>query len=224
MMFIFDSKEAMMESEHKVGRSLVWLLIAVLLLDTAAQATYDSTYLAASNYGANGWEGRRPYTQNDIVAYVEYAVYDRNKIDFPSVFGDVGSGQYIYAYQAFNINTSPTAESIATFELLITGKPSATSGITSKEDITDISSKDIKTNHEIDTFKWTFETGMFIFDKHSWLMVFSSDSGPVQGDFKLTTQDNGAAPPTPDVPEPATLAMLAVGMIGLMRKRKTQKS
>jgi len=200
------------------------LLTVMLLLSTAAQATYDSTFLAASNYGNNGWEGRRFYNQNGVDAFVEYAVYDRNKINFPSIFGDVGTGQYIYAYQAFNINVSLTAESIMTFELLVTGKPSATSGITSKIDPTDFSGKGIETTHEIDTFKWTFKDGVFVYDKHSWLMVFSSNSGPVEGDFKLTTLDNGDAPPAPQTPEPATLALMAAGAIGLMRKRKTQKS
>lgn len=224
MMFIFGSKEAMMKGEHNVRRGFVWLLMAVLLLDTAAQATYNSTYLAASNYGSDGWEGRRYYNQDGVDAAVEYAVYDRNKINFPSIFSDVGSGQYIYAYQAFNINFSPTAESIMTFELLVTGKPSATSGITSKIDPTDFSGKDVETTHEIDTFKWTFESGVFVYDKHSWLMVFSSNSGPVDGDFKLTTMDNGDDIPTPEAPEPATLAMLAAGAIGLMRKRKALNS
>jgi hypothetical protein len=53
-------------------------------------------------------------------------------------------------------------------------------------------------------------------------MVLSSDKGPVKGDFKLTTQDNGDALPTPETPEPATLAMLAAGAVGLMRKRKAR--
>jgi hypothetical protein len=103
-----------------------------------------------------------------VNAAVEYAVYDRNKINFPSIFSNVGTGQYIYAYQAFNINVSPTAESIMTFELLITGKPSAASGITSKIDPTDFSGNDVETTHEIDTFKWTFKDGVFVVDKHSW--------------------------------------------------------
>lgn len=204
----------MMKMVHKKIKVL-GLFTVMLLLSTTVQATYVPTFLPVSNYN---WEGRSNYTQNGVNAIVEFAVYDTKAISFPGIFGDVGTGQYVYAYQAFNINASSTAESIATFELL-GGSPSAASGIGSRND----GQGGLVPTNDGASFVWKFENGVFVVNKHSALMVFSTNAKPKAGSFQLTTQDNGDAPPTPNVPEPATFAMLAAGAIGLMRKQTARK-
>jgi hypothetical protein len=206
-----------MNKHNRIQGKLSGMLAVMLLLSAAVQATYTSTYLPVSNYG---WEGRTYYTLNGVNATVEYAVYDNKASQFPSLFSGVGTGQYVYAYQAFNTNFNSTAQAIATFEL-IGGNPAQASGIGSKDDG---HSGIVPTNNGA-SFVWNFANGVFVVNEHSVLMVFSTNAKPKEGSCQLTTTlDNGDKPPTPETPEPATMAMLAAGAIGLLTKRKTQKS
>ncbi|MBN1391573.1 MAG: PEP-CTERM sorting domain-containing protein [Sedimentisphaerales bacterium] len=197
------------------------LLTVLLSLQATAKAGY---YLPESSL----WQGARFYNENNVDAYVEYAVYDTASATYHDTldglidgFANPGSGQYIYAYQAINLGSS--LPPIATFELL-GGNPSAADGIGSLDDGY---GGLIPTNDGV-SFLWRFDNGVFVANEHSAFMIFSSNSGPVAGSFKLSTLDEyGDEPPIDnlqtDVPEPATVALLAAGAWAIIIRKKDQK-
>ncbi|MBU1260802.1 MAG: PEP-CTERM sorting domain-containing protein [Planctomycetes bacterium] len=205
-----------MKNKHTKRPKLVGLFMALLLLQAIAKAGY---YLPESSL----WQGARYYNENSVYAYVEYAVYDTASANYHNTldgltdgFVNPGSGQYIYAYQASNLGTGLLP--IAMFELL-GGNPSLADGIGSQDDGF---GGLIPTNNGA-SFIWTFTNGLFVVNEHSAFMVFSSDSGPIAGSFRLSTEYGDEPPinnPLTDVPEPATVALLAAGAWAIVIRKK----
>jgi hypothetical protein len=185
----------------------------LLLLQTAAQAGY----LLPSE--GSIWDGSRIRNVDGVNAYVEYAVYDTDSTAYKNSLDSIdnlGTGQYLYVYKV--LNTGDGLLPISVFEL-IGGNPALANGIGSQADG---SGTDIVPTNDHASFTWKFEKGAFTYNKQSAFLVFSSDHGPKTGNFKLSTLgDSGEEPPVGgETPEPATMAMLAAGAIGLLAKRR----
>jgi hypothetical protein len=214
----FSESEIVMN--QNCTKKFIWLgLLAVLLLSQAAvKAGY---YLPPSSL----WQGSRFYNQDNVYAYVEYAVYDTAAADYHSTrnglidgFPNPGTGQYIYAYQIINLGTS--LPPITAFSLL-GGNPAVANGIGEQSD----GSGGILPTNNGTSFTWKFDNGTFVVDAHSAFMVFSSDKGPIAGTLKLSSlTESGNEPPTNGgnnpVPEPTTMAILASGVFGLLTRKK----
>ncbi|HBG25470.1 MAG: hypothetical protein A2Y10_01555 [Planctomycetes bacterium GWF2_41_51] len=189
--------------------TFIWAFVLIAMLQSAALATY----LPESSL----WQGGRYYSQNNVSAYVEYAVYDTQSGNYPDGFVNPGSGRYVYAYQIFNIGSTALAP-IATFELM-GGNASAANGIGYQDD----GQGGLAANNDGSSFIWTFTNGLFVSSEHSAFLVFSSDSGPIAGSFSLSTQ-YGDAPPvnqsSTEIPEPASVSMLCLGICCFLRKKK----
>jgi hypothetical protein len=166
------------------------------------------------------WDGSRVFKQDNVNAYVEYAVYERGLTGnpFQGLGEAVGTGNYIYAYEIKNLGGTDLPP-IAMFEL-IGGDPQKATGIGSIK----IVDSDIEAANNGGSFEWYFNGGYFIANEKSAFLVFSSDYGPVAGTFKISV-DAGDPPPvnggseTP-TPEPASLALLAAGALGILRRTK----
>lgn len=168
------------------------------------------------------WQGARNYQDADagINAYVEYAVYD-SSAGLPAGIVHQGSGQYVYAYQIFNLGTG--YDPITTFKLL-GGDPSAASGIGYQND----GQGGLVPLNDGESFLWRFGLGEFVAYEHSAFLIFSSDSLPIAGTLSIsnTLDDYGNEPPingdeviTESIPEPATLTMLTIGAFFKFRKK-----
>ena len=214
-----------MRNKHTKKLKWLGLFTVLLLLQATVKAGY---YLPESSY----WQGARYYDQNDVYAYVEYAVYDTESDNYRGTrdglkdgFVNPGSGRYIYAYEVYNLGSGLLP--IAVFELLGGDPCQADEGSIGYQD--DGYGGVIPSN-DGESFVWRFdEDGVFVANKHSAFMVFSSDFRPVAGNFKLSTLgEYGEEPPviTPEdelplsVPEPATVALLAAGAWELIRRKK----
>jgi hypothetical protein len=206
----------MMErSKHSITLAILGLFTAMLLLPTMVQA-------ALILPGGSFWQGGRNYNQDGVKAFVEYAVYDTTSDAYLNTSDKItnpGAGQYLYAYQVFDLGTA--LDPIAMFKL-VGGNSTSASGIGSARDGTNV---DIVPTNDGASFVWNFANGLFVVNKHSAFMVFSSNKGPVSGSFQLSTTPSDYGDDTPvdgdgDVPEPATMVMLAAGAIGLLAKRR----
>ncbi len=207
-----------MKNECSKKLKLCGMIIVLLFLQASVNAGY---YLPESSL----WQGARYYNQDNVYAYVEYAVYDTASADYHSIFdGELdgfenpGSGQYIYAYEILNLGSD--FPPITAFTLL-GGDASLASGIGFMDD----GDGGLMGTNDGSSFVWEFENGIFVVNEHSAFLVFSSDSGPIAGDFEISTLDEyGDEPPTngqgEDIPEPATMSLLAAGIWALARKKK----
>lgn len=199
-------------------------MVLLLIMQTAVQAGY---YLPESST----WQGGRNYETDDVKAYVEYAVYNAAK-GLPTGITNPGTGRYVYAYQIFNYGAD--FDPIKTFKL-IGGNPIEATGIGYQND----GKSGLIPDNDDDAFVWRFTNGTFIADQHSAFLVFSSESGPVAGNFSiLTTLDNygdelptnlsegvdgpgpGATAEYSSAPEPTTITLLSMGVLGLLKRRK----
>jgi hypothetical protein len=193
-----------------------------LLLQTIAKAGY---YLPESST----WQGSRYYNENNVYAYVEYAVYDSEASNYYPVldgqadrFPKPGTGRYIYAYQVLNL--SSTLPPIATFKLL-GGDPSAADYIGYVDD----ENGGLVPDNFGGSFIWEFTNGYFTANEHSAFMVFTTDSAPIAGEISISTEYGMEPPISPDavtadaasIPEPATIALLSIGAF-MYRKKFTK--
>lgn len=208
-----NERQVTVRTKHTKKLKWLGLFTVLLLLQATVKAGY---YLPESST----WQGARYYNQDNVYAYVEYAVYDTTVGNYHSVldglidgFANPGSGQYIYAYQVLNLGSS--LPPIAMFELL-GGNPSMADGIGYQDD----GYGGVIPFNDGESFLWRFENGIFVANEHSAFMVFSSDGRPVAGDFKLSALDEYGDEPPVNTPEPATVALLAAGAWELIRRKK----
>ncbi len=205
------------------------IMFALLMVIIGVQTASAALYLPDSSWAesVHDWQGTRTFVQGALTGYVDYTVYKQDYIGNTTeenafVQSTDLTGDYIYAYQIFM--DASQANSVKYFQLLTsesTALASAFADVTSIDD----------SNDGVDTFgadsngKWYFEGGALVDGKHSFFLMFSSDEGPVAGRFQLATHDSipVGGDTEGQVPEPATVAMLAIGGMSLMRaKRKKQ--
>lgn len=200
----------MMITKNKL---MLGLLAVMLLSFSPVMAAFTPVYLPDSSL----WDGARMYAKDGVNAYVEYAVYERSQGN-PFTNSDVGDGAYIYAYEVQNLGRDLLP---ITFFMLLGGDPSNANGIGSIQ-----MPLTIKPSNDGSSFVWNFDNVIFSADNRSAFMVFSSDSGPIAGAFRLgTLHEGGDKPPVIDTgdattPEPATMALLAAGAFLIRRKNK----
>jgi len=191
------------------------LLIVVALLTQNASALLTSSY----------YDGSVEYqTEEGLSGRLYFAVYDTQDPEHGDEYMDSGieeipgTGQYIYAYQLTNSIFS--AGDISHFGILdaegnAIGE-SLINGTSAQDDGTEgIAPSPIVSEHQGE-WEWTFDGGYIAQGEHSWFLVFSSDQNWTGGTYEITGPGDLPVP----VPEPATLALLGLGMTALITKRR----
>jgi len=187
-----------------------------------AMALYYSTY----GY-ENKWQGYKNYNQDGIDMTLSFNVYDSvaNPTEFTWSGAATQNGRYIYAYQIINHSDS---QDIGLFSLLDkSGNPLAQQIMHSTCSQSDGSVLSVAPSPQVSTeqgiWAWSSVSGELLSaGENSWYLIFSSNNAPVKGSFKVEAS-SGTEPPTPDVPEPCTLALFSAASALLASKRSRKR-
>lgn len=183
--------------------------ILILTADAALEFLPESSY----------YEGSTTYsivTEDGILfGRIDFAVYDT--WTYPDEFvGEDGfenptDDRYIYVYQIFN-DEIYSDEEVSYFTLLNI-EDAQVSGTSSQDDLND----GVEPAECPDEGVWDFE-GSFIYDgDHSAFLVLTSNTGWVPGTYEILT--GGSDVPVPDIPEPASIALLGTAGLLIFVKR-----
>ncbi len=213
-------------------RNVVMIMLGVLLVsvthaDLLRSDLPDSTYYSGQHdryYDLGGGQ--------NLLVHLEFAVYNGSQAqDIQAWTGHAGSADFVYAYQVFcdssnaagltmfsltGINPASIADvqnDIGENEYLDDGIPTQSGGVapTSSE-----------FNESVTEAMWQFEAGELVQGDQSWFLFIYSNNDMVAGDFNVQqlADDDIPVPGDNEVPEPATLALLACGAILSLRRKK----
>ena len=218
-------------------KALKWSINLVLLLFVLASAQQvQAAPLPVSSYATaqNNWQGSKFYNQTvaggTLSGRIDYAVYDSQSLQNSAETAFVNSvesvmpnmARYLFTYQLSN-NLSDSEAPLAYFEIF-----------NLQETVLNVSSQNIGAKDDSaggieptssgleqggTRVVWNFAGQLLLEGNHSWYLVLSSDSGPVEGGYAVGSSDSDIPAP---IPEPGTIALLSSGalMIAGRRKRK----
>jgi hypothetical protein len=201
----------------KVKKNINFLCVLIVV----GALTQNAMALPYSTYGVdNGWQGYKNYSKDGINMTLVFNVYDTAA--HPTEFTWLGGAakpstdRYVYAYQIINESDS---KDIGLFNLMETSNNPVSQQVMhstcSQWDGSELSvAPDPKVSTEQGIWEWTSEGGYLTAGKNSWYLIFSSDSAPVKGTFKVE-----AASDVPIVPEPCTLALFGAASALFASKR-----
>lgn len=216
----------------KLG-TLLLLLVFTLVMSQSALAFFSA--LPETSEELSNWYGYRDYTGNGFDCSVYFSVYDRGT-GGTSEFEDAGyvapeDGQFVYVYQVVNFGGD-----IGEFAVFALGEDIDMDGISednisAERDPYQAEGDDVTGNptnsewvDESKEVKWTFTGDSAIgANEHSWFLIFTSDFGPIKGDFTVAERpaSQGDLPTSgSEVPEPATAIILSSGLYIVRRLRR----
>lgn len=210
----------------------IGMFVLLLLMQTAVQA-----YLLPTS---DIWQGSDQWNRgNGIQAYVEWAVYKSANLPSGITVPPGDAGKYLYVYQVWNTGGKDGNGSVGTLEV-VSGKVASIKTKGSSDDGKGGLVPDrTQVNNATDTtIHWEFDGGVFVVDKHSAYLAFTSDYAPVDAKSYALLSTTGMNPATPGnstgatslngsnnndattiIPEPTTIALLSFGALSLFRKK-----
>jgi hypothetical protein len=200
------------------------LLVWVALFAVAVSAPASLIHLPDSEM--EEYSGYSTFDENGVSGRVDFAVYDTTQQDLSELEGMEGYNgeQYVYAYQVF----SSSIEAITSF--VLTGfdpDAFAEDNMNTSETLGGNDSN----GHDADAWEkytdeavWFFDGGVMVAYERSYFLLIFSNYSPIVGDYEVNS--SGSDPYVPGdsgedpVPEPATLVLLAGGVLLSLYRRK----
>jgi len=202
------------------------ILFTLMLLLPLVSVTHAGVLPVSSYY--NGQHDRSfDLGSGDILdIHLEFAVYTGSQAeDVIDWTGHTGDADYVYGYQVFS-ETSSTAA--LTYFALTDVNPSAIADVQNDigeaESLNGTSSDGVEPassdfNASVTKAIWQFDEGTLVQGQKSWFLFLYSDYDWIKGDIQVQPLADDDIP-VPNVPEPATLALLACGTFLSLKRRK----
>ena len=220
-----------------MGTKELYGLLAILAISATAVAGDLATDPDALVYDGTTWQGTVHMGSGDLDANVDYCVFDEDDWDYDgyTVQEDPnfpGYKVFVYAYQVFGYGSDQIRRFWAT---MLSSNEAFNIGtfVVDPNDTAAISPSQVGfQGTPIDTANWRFGqddggggwVGGLEDGEHSVGLVYSSVNVPLLWFGNVQngggTGMNLVASPSNEIPEPATLALLALGLTGFVRRRR----
>jgi hypothetical protein len=203
------------------------ILFTLMLLLLLVSATHAEPLPASSYYEGQYSEFFDLGSEGILDLHLEFAVYKDNEAQIMQDWtGHTGDADYVYGYQVFSEQSSTAAltyfaltgvnpSTIADVQNDIGEAESLNDGAIQSEGI-EPSSSDF--NASVTEAIWQFDDGTLVQGDQSWYLFLYSDYDWIAGGIKVQPDNDDI--PVPEVPEPATLALLGFGTLLSLRRRK----
>ena len=217
---------------------LLGLLAAAILPCGVAEATLSRLLPSSSHY-----EGFVYFNETvdhplegtvDLKGRIDFAVYDRDNLaggeetafvdDFVSLMGVAEEDRFIYAYQIFNDYDGYSDGDVGYFEVLglmpdgettFSINPSLMNNTTGVDDgASGVAPHPVES---VEAGVWEWLADLVEVGTHSQFLLYSSTNDWVKGTYRIDIEQESDFPV---IPEPATLTMLGIGGIMVLRRRQ----
>ena len=204
--------------------AIAFLGIAVLASAALANLTTDPAYVDPSSVV---WQGTKAFDNGILTATVDYCVYAPGTFPYGSYTLDSGASytpagnEFVYAYQMHN--TGNVAVTLLSVKMLDSNKANNIGYLTVAGTVPEGSDFDAPAPNRL-TANWYYDSGLNS-NQSTYYLIYSSinvplwNVGTIQDDGSIATNDLPS--PANFIPEPATLTVLALGLLGLGRNKRS---
>jgi len=169
------------------------------------------------------------YDTGTLKGQINFAVFE-SRNEFEANWSSMGlsapgTGQYVYAYLINNASDSMDVSYFALFGLDNNNTSGIGFGDSGYTGAVKPAEAYIDEDESKGVWEWSNQNGYNFIKagEDSWLLYFSSNQGPVKGEYEIRGPDNTDIV-VPDVPEPSVIALLGIGGGFLLMRRRAEKS
>lgn len=210
-------------------KNVITFTLVILSMATAYAGLAPSILPESSHY-----QGRHSFSyflddQSTISGHLEFAVYKDNEAQTMKDWtGYTGDGDYVYAYQIFSDESSTAAltyfaltgidpDTIADVQNDI-GEAESLNNVFHSNGVEPTSGE---FNDSATKAIWQFADGTLVQNEQSWFLFLYSNKDWIAGGMEIQASNDDI--PVPEVPEPATLALLSCGALLTLRRKNKSK-